>query len=362
MSRKQPAVLFFQGGEWVYHLGLFLAIIFLYQDALFTSYAFSDDYAFLESGISHHAKGFLAAQASAGRPVIAILNLPVFQLASNIEELSRFRALNLIALWILAISSFWTMRKACWAKWPSALFAFMVCALPSFQFYVAGWVHYFPVPISAALGLFAARQAIQALEARRIRAIILRLMLAIVINSTVFMIYQPIAMMYWFFLAVFLFSPDCPAAPGYKRIPILFLPPLFSGLFALGIQRLGSHFYPNSNFEIRSRLASDFYMKADWFFREPLLNALNLFSIHSSLFLPLITAGFLVVGLYYYLRTKTSRYGTIFLMILFIPCSYLPNLLTGENWASYRTIGALSSLALIYSLIRDDNEKTFAHD
>jgi hypothetical protein len=91
-----------------------------------------------------------------------------------------------------------------------------------------------------------------------------------------------------------------------------------------------------------------------WFFSEPLANALSLYSVPkktTTLFFSLL---YLLVSFVFF----TKRYGRHISIAAFLgsafylAASYAPSLATAENWASYRSIGALSaSVVAIFVLI-----------
>src|SRR5262249_25676237 len=108
-------------------------------------------------------------------------------------------------------------------------------------------------------------------------------------------------------------------------------------------------FYGHRLSPARAHLVQDVWGKALWFFRQPLMNALNLAKLSPKRWLAKAVALFIVGGLSQYFRGDVKgrlRQGMAAASLL--PLSYLPNLVVEENWSSYRTLPALTSLVVVY--------------
>jgi hypothetical protein len=103
----------------------------------------------------------------------------------------------------------------------------------------------------------------------------------------------------------------------------------------------------------RTKVVSDIFSKILWFVLEPLVDSLNFSSIHRDQPIAIIMAGFIGFGLWSYWRIHAPRLRIqkAILALWLIPLCYLPNLLVQENWASYRTQIALTSLLVLYGII-----------
>jgi hypothetical protein len=91
--------------------------------------------------------------------------------------------------------------------------------------------------------------------------------------------------------------------------------------------------------------------KLHWFFAEALTNALNFSNILPSRPVALAAAIFILLGLASYFGGWRSRPVALAVAIGLIPLAFLPNLLTAENWASYRSQIALVSLLALYLIL-----------
>ena len=115
------------------------------------------------------------------------------------------------------------------------------------------------------------------------------------------------------------------------------------------LQRVFMNVYGHPGIFQRAKLTFDVVAKLKWFIREPLLNALNFSNINPSIWLAVVAGIVIAIGLWFYLicfgKTKFIWFLIVFLLI---PLTYLLNLVITENWASYRTQVALTSLLTLY--------------
>src|SRR5262249_49298756 len=112
--------------------------------------------------------------------------------------------------------------------------------------------------------------------------------------------------------------------------------------------RLGVHFYGYLG-NGRSTLVHNFVGKIRWFWNQPLLNALNLFKLAPQWWLAAAVATVAAAGiLLLHIRRRSEALGFLGLAAVFVPLAYLPNLVIAEEWASYRSLGALSALLAVY--------------
>jgi hypothetical protein len=157
-------------------------------------------------------------------------------------------------------------------------------------------------------------------------------------------------MFFWVFAAIFLLSPQVVGKDLLRRVW------WYGGVMAVSlilgyvIFKIGMWLYGIGPLGVqRASLVTNFRGKIYWFLREPLTNALNGINLFPSWKLAgvvlLWTIGGLTLLLRGTVRGKITK-GICFLLLL--PLSYLPNLLVAENWASYRTLGALTTLVMFY--------------
>lgn len=166
------------------------------------------------------------------------------------------------------------------------------------------------------------------------------------------MTYQPAAMMYWVAAASVWVATQ-------RRLPPIrnIILPTSVMIMALATDFIASKALPiilfnDSNVFSRTALVSNFYKKTAWFVSQPLIDALNLPSILGNPYVSVFVAVFIAVGMgFFFLWRSDSKIGKIVISALLIPLSYMPNLIVQEDWASYRTQVALTSLITLYGII-----------
>jgi hypothetical protein len=156
-------------------------------------------------------------------------------------------------------------------------------------------------------------------------------------------------MIYWVFSAVLIFARPVAgaarralehAAVGFGALPV--------GYAAYVIGR--SVYAEDLAGTDRASIAFDLPAKLAWFATEPLPVALNLWNLRAVVLLAVPLGIVIVVGLA--LHFHRSRRVVLFPLALgAVLLAYLPNLLTAENWPSYRSQVALSTLLVAYLVI-----------
>jgi hypothetical protein len=112
--------------------------------------------------------------------------------------------------------------------------------------------------------------------------------------------------------------------------------------------RVGVHFY-GGVYAGRTELVRDVFGKVGWFWDQPLLNALNLFALAPTRTLAIAIALVAAVGIVLlHLDKGWEALGFLALAAVLVPLSYAPNLVVAENFASYRSLGSLSALLMLY--------------
>lgn len=115
--------------------------------------------------------------------------------------------------------------------------------------------------------------------------------------------------------------------------------------------QLGKKYYADYLLLDRDQLSIKVFEKLKWFFSEPITNSLNFNSLHPNSITAFGVAWLIALGLWFYARKTQQpqefKLRASLLIILPFLC-YLPNLLVAESWASYRTMYALSALAILY--------------
>lgn len=316
-----------------------------YGAVLGAAFGVLDDYTFLAEGM-RHGNATYNLLLGAGRPLNALALNAAFASAGSVEGLTVLRHLTLLGMLLLGWAIYRIARCAQAGMVTALALACGTLLLPSFHVY-ASWAQHFTTPYAALAAVVAAALIVPSgrLYSRsRMSALLLSLLLLVSAMLT----YQPVAMM---FCAVVVMSMMLEgdfstrwtvgrvlAAIGVLAVATAIAYVIFRfGRAGVGVGTGG-----------RYGLVTDLSGKLAWFFREPLRNAFALFG-YGNLSVVRGVIAVCVVGFVLYFRRNGLRTGITLLLlaVLALPGTYLPNLATAENWGSYRTIGALSMLALV---------------
>jgi hypothetical protein len=327
---------------------LLLALLSLcYISVIVTSYAMADEYTLLWA-IFTRANWPQHMDIAYGRPMRGILNSILLSRMHGIGDLRYIRFSNVIIIAILALAIYRALLQTGW-NWRHAFFLSLITAtLPPFQ--VALWAPtgHFPLAALSAAGAF--YMAEWGLRERRpwhkwssAAGSVLLVLLA-------FTIFQPAAMFFWVFAAIVMFSPE-PTTPYLLRHLLWYGAIVATAMIlAFGVYKLGLAKYGFMIPAERTHLTTHVLAKALWFVQSPMVDALNLVNLHSN---TLFACGAAIIGscgmVLYFRGSIEERLLKFAIALSLIPMSYLPNLLTAEDWASYRTQLALTSLVFVYT-------------
>ncbi|MFZ1545572.1 MAG: ankyrin repeat domain-containing protein, partial [Candidatus Nitrotoga sp.] len=319
------------------------AVVFAaYSVVLSSNFGVMDDYSFLYNAIVRSNDTFTLL-IGAGRPLNAVLLDLGFRSTGSIENLTILRAITLVGIWLLGCGIYFFSRVHCVSFISSLAIACGIVLLPSFQVY-ASWAQHFTTPFAGSIALLSAFILTPACRIRE-RSKILAILLSTLLLLTSIIIYQPIAMLFCVGIFISIISkPEFSSAWQPSRVIdaiTVFVTAMFFGLL---IFKIGQYIYPSGS--SRYGLVQNIHEKLSWFISEPIANALSMFSVPAKAF-PLF-AVFLTVLLGTFLLIRRRGSKTVLIIFIYgVFCtlgSYAPNLATAENWASYRSIGALGAL------------------
>ncbi len=169
----------------------------MYLPALIFTYGLKDDYTFLATahGYVHAGQGEPMASTRLGRPIFGVLTWVLDAAIPDIRLLWVARALSVVGMVLFGLILYRALRLLVTKRWSAVLIALLICSLPPFVVYV-GWATLFCAPYSAALGALAALGAADAADAAgpaRVR----KLLLGAGLLLLALCIYQPTAMAFW---------------------------------------------------------------------------------------------------------------------------------------------------------------------
>lgn len=178
-------------------LAIGVVLPLMYLPALIFTYGLKDDYTFLATahGYVHAGQGEPMASTRLGRPIFGVLTWVLDAAIPDIRLLWVARALSVVGMVLFGLILYRALRLLVTKRWSAVLIALLICSLPPFVVYV-GWATLFCAPYSAALGALAALGAADAADAAgpaRVR----KLLLGAGLLLLALCIYQPTAMAFW---------------------------------------------------------------------------------------------------------------------------------------------------------------------
>ena len=351
MIQKLQAKFVRNDTEQIISQGLFASLIIAavvfaaYSIVLSSNFGVLDDYTFLYNAItgSNHT---LTLLISAGRPLNAVLLDLGFHSAGSIENLAILRAITLFGIWLLGCGLYSFSRIHCVSFISSLAIACGIVLLPSFQVY-ASWAQHFSTPIAGAFALLSAFILTPACAMRE-RSRGLAIFLSVILLVIAILIYQPIAMLFCTGILISVLSkPDI--FSDWKLSRAIDAATAFVTAMVLGliIFKIGQYIYPSDS--SRYGLVQNIPDKLGWFFSEPMVNALSLYIVPANITLQLVVVLTIFFGVLFLIKKCGFKTVSIILIyvILGVLGSYAPNLATAENWASYRSIGALGASVVV---------------
>ena len=337
----------FRRPSFVFPLVLFVLFI-IYSPAIFVPYAFLDDYTILFAALRHDMFDISKMIVEGGRPVYALGVMWGFNAMHGIGDLRYLRAASVIGIAALATASHQAFEGADLPRPVVLAFSLLIGLMPPFQVYAA-WSSLAFYPWSA----FLAGLAFRTIDRARVGPLPWRrTAFSLAILTAALAINQPGAMMFWLFASIaWLTSPEVPERGDVVRAGAVMGAALIADYgLAKGLPFV---LYGHGNAYARTTIVTDIPQKIVWFFNQPLLDTLNLGLIAPRVWISWSVAAFIAGGLWLHFHGSrvTARLIRMALAALLLPLAYLPNLLVAENWSSYRSQVALTSLVLLYTAI-----------
>ena len=353
-------------------LGLFFAVLLtVYAPVLITPYAFYDDYVNLSAAVRGDSSGLLMKKMTEGRPLHAVLSNSIsFPLVGEIADLRYLRLVGIIGLSVLAWSIFRMLVRTGWGGGlrQSVCVAMIIATCPSSQVYAA-WATTAFFPYSALISGAAFLLAERGFDSRRSLLKVTFGAGASFALLAALSIYQSTAMFFWVFAAVRVLRPETSLRDIFHRVCWYCLIVMAGLLLGFFVYSLTSYLYINEL--SRGGLVQDIPRKIVWFFRDPLPNAMNFFSLSPShWFLPngvpfvdrlhravnIAIAGgpllFVLGGLgLYFQGTFKQRLWKLGVAVSLLPLSYVPQLVAFHRSAVYRGLLSLTSLLVVYMIL-----------
>ena len=324
-------------------------LIIVYSLYIFIPFGTYDDY--------ERAWNYITSPQTAGNEQI-LLNamdgriftgvlISLFFKPSNISYFGIYRISNLLLILIFSYILYIFLIRSI-NKTSALLLCIVICTLPSFS-----TIFYFASLIGViAGGIFSGLSVLLLLKTPSFhlsdKNFKLRLLFSSILLLVALQFYQPIAMFYWVFVAIVL-SFD--RQQDLKTFISKYLYFLLVFILSLGVAYLILRITPLiAGLPIKQRTAiiglNELSNKIKWFFTTPLPQSLNFFLLLSiPMKIVIGTIIYILGGLIVWFRgSGINRVVKAVIILSVFPLSYFPNLIVAENWASFRSMIALSSV------------------
>jgi hypothetical protein len=316
-------------------------LLLVYAQVFYSDFGFLDDFHLLERS---RTDGYLwwPPDTSLGRPLHALGVGFAFGPIEQIEGLRYIRALTVFGIIVCAAFAYlWISAKRV-PRSAAAALAVAIFVGPTFQIY-SGWATTVAFPFALLAASSAGLIASRALDDPRRRTVIFRSSAGAALGLAAVLTYQPAGMaIIVVAIADLLFDLPEPRL-ALRRLAMPALVFVLASLTSFAVLRFGQ--LPD---QTRGDLSGDFSEKIDWFLLEVMVNSLDFWSVEGSQTTALLLAVFILGGLLAQAKlVPPRRTFALFLVPFGAIFAYLPNLLTHETWAAYRSLVVLSPFVTI---------------
>ncbi len=317
-------------------------VVLTYVPVVQFDYGKLDDYWFLWAS-NTDAELITRHDWERGRFLAALLHGWAFGAITTISEIRWVRGLTVLALAGLAAALAVVLESRGWPRWLAAALAVLVCTTPSAQS-TAGFAASVHRPCAALCALLAGAAVAQGAYKRATYHAAGWLLAALAALLAALFFQQSWAMFYVTCCYVAFFRADH-ETPQPRRLRLLAMQGA-TLVGALATAAIATRLLAEPT--VRTTLTREPYSKLVWFLKEPLVNAAALLQITPSHATVALVAALVVAGAGAFLvRRRTFDALCLLWGVVLLPVAYLPNLLTAESWASYRSIGPLSASIVI---------------
>jgi hypothetical protein len=332
----------------------FVVTIFIIANIspIILKYGFTDDYSFL---YTYSVGNFLELRnlfISIGRPINGLLVELVFSNLYFISDLRIIRSLSLLGFIILIGILYEIIKKTHLSKAERISLLIFLSSVPSISLYIS-WAQYFTIPISLIFSVLSALVINKfkfKIKLNYLSNFVL-LFSGILLLLLASFIHQSASMYYWVIFSIILFFQDKIKQKSTALIE-LFAKYLFVWISAMGFSYLWIVLAKNiisMPAITRTKLVNDYLGKLIWFLDEVVIRSLNFNLMKDSKLIAIFFILIIAIGFFIFFKKNNLNKFLGYLIITFLLLlSYFPNLVISENWASYRTQIAISSLFVIF--------------
>ena len=310
-----------------------------------TSFGFLDDYTALY-GFQTDPWPLRDGALLQGRPVVVLLDFGFFSFVHTIGELTLMRAFSVASLAVFAAFAFVLLRRLGFDRFPAWVFAVGMLWLPSTQV-MASWAILLMGPLALVFSLLASGSLSRSLDgvlADGAGAIlsVRRLLPAIALLSLALCTYQPAAMVYWPLMLLLLLAPARRSWSGRRLLSaaaVVGATGAAACATAYAVLSIGAALVHTQY--TRTALVTDIGGKADYLWTTAFPRIFDPWSLTPRPAIAHLTA--LAFVTFLFLATGGGvgrRLAGLALFLAALPLSYLPSVVTAENWASARSLAA----------------------
>jgi hypothetical protein len=342
--------------DWLIAGGAAIATIGAFSPVWTTSFGFLDDYSLL-TGAQTDPAGTWHIYLVGGRPIAGLIALGFFSFVHSINQLVVMRISSVLCLALVSMLGFVALRRLDYQRLAAWTFAIGMLWLPSTQVF-ASWAILCVASVAIFLSVLAAMSASHSLDHVLSRPLrtgrVMRLLPAVLLLSASVCADQPAAMVFWPITCLLLLAPARRRWPISKLLAAVVAVGVVGGLScAVGylVEQAGTAWVGNSL--ARGALVSDIGGKVHYLISSAAPRVFDPWTLVVHPHLALATAVLLAVLLPLAIGgTVTRRLIGLALVMVALPLSYLPSIVTAENWPSARSLSAayvvpLAALTLI---------------
>ena len=324
--------------KWGPYVLLLLVGLFLYA-GIFKVYAFTDAYDYVYSASQ---PDFINVFLEGGRPIYGWIIKWSYINFYSLEELSFLRFFSLLLSFSFCFYFYNYLLKEGFNQAASLLLSLLILLSPSMSIKIL-WSVLWIMPLITLASFYTGVLLLTYYKKKSP----IHLIVAIVLGLLVLLTYQPLFT--FSIVPVFLYWFKERNQKGIIKIGVvhfftyaLYFAIFKSYLFVYDITPQG-----------RASISLDFIDRVTWFLSGPLLKSFtwNLFFVASGfrwVFRALVFLSVLILFFKTYRSTIKSTIINLLILIAFFFVSYLPNLLSTDNWMSYRTMDALLFLPILF--------------
>ena len=323
--------------------------------AISLNYGFSDDYTFFYNYSSNNNLDLRNMFFAIGRPINGVLLELFFSKLQLISDLRILRFLSLFGILVVLFGMHESFKRHNLSKIEMFFLLIFLFTLPSINLFIC-WTQYFTAPLALIFSICSALIIFKTTNKPRITIfqLVIKYFISILLLLFSSFIHQTISMYYWVIVGIILFFSVEDEIKSHFNVKFLFNF-VFVWVISMALSyfwiRIFSLSYSGGGLE-RSILATNIFNKIIWFVYEVIIRSLNFHLLIDSKIIPIILLIVIIFGLnLFFEEHKINKITGYFVVTLLIIFSYFPNLIIEENWGSYRTQIALSSMFVLLIFI-----------